>query len=892
MNNQQLDEERIFHIARKQPDRETQAEYLDQVCAGDQGLRERVEELLKVHNEERGFLKSNDQRLAATVDIRPGTEHPGATIGRYKLMEQIGEGGMGTVFVAQQDRPIRRKVALKVIKPGMDTKAVVARFEAERQALAMMDHPNIAKVLDAGTTESGRPYFAMELVKGVPITEYCDRNRLTIHERIILFIRVCHAIQHAHQKGIIHRDIKPSNVLVTLHDGNPVPKVIDFGVAKALNARLTDTTIYTEHLQIVGTLLYMSPEQAELSGLGVDTRCDIYSLGVLLYQLLTGTTPFQKNELEKAGFDEQRRIIRDKEPPRASVRISGLGKTATTVAEHRKTNPLKLNQSVRGDLDWIVLKSLEKDRTRRYTAASAFAEDLERFLGEQPVQARPPSTAYRLSKFAKRNRVAVSVGVFLIALVLSAMTAIALYADSAARSRDQARRALEREAVQHAVNQRHAGLEETLAAALEAGSDPLWENRVRGIAALFAGKFPEAKRLLLFCLDQGDESPAIHALLSELYMNMGKTDSALQHAKMAFATDPITSDDRLFRALLSYADPHGSDVTAEALFRKQKSPLALLVKSKATSWTAVAEHDLSMAEEGVSQAQIAMRFLPESDYAMIYYLEAICQAHRVAQRVGNLEKAEEFKELGRDVCSQIQKRGEFPRLSMVGRFLEQIGERTTAEAVYQAALKNAVDGWARFHYVDFLMEEQDYGTALNYLESQGQQESWIQWMHARALAEMRGREPEAIEMLKELVESDVPVPYQVMALSQLSILGEYEYARQQSQEIWNSDLDADRSAFPPFADILGVLAGELDAERVIEEASGKIDKGDVLYCLAAFAYGRREFDRAREYLDDYRLMEQRPGCMDIGPLLRRRIDARAARKSERSAKVQVPVQIK
>ncbi len=280
-------------------------------------------------------------------------------------MEQIGEGGMGTVFVAEQERPIRRKVAIKVIKPGMDSKAVVARFEAERQALAMMDHLNIAKVLDAGTTEAGRPYFAMELVRGIPITDYCDDNRLPIRERLELFVHVCHAIQHAHQKGIIHRDIKPTNVLVTLHDGTPVPKVIDFGVAKALNTRLTDRTIYTEHLQVIGTLLYMSPEQAELSGLDIDTRSDIYSLGVLLYELLTGTTPFQKKDLDHAALDEQRRIIREKDPPRASVRISSLGETATGIAEHRKTDPKKLRQLVRGDLDWIVLRALEKDRTRR-----------------------------------------------------------------------------------------------------------------------------------------------------------------------------------------------------------------------------------------------------------------------------------------------------------------------------------------------------------------------------------------------------------------------------------------------------------------------------------------------------------------------------------------------
>jgi serine/threonine protein kinase len=335
-------------------------------------------------------------------------ERPGARIGRYKLLEQIGEGGCGVVYVAEQEEPVRRRVALKIIKPGMDTRQVIARFEAERQALALMDHPNIAKVLDAGATESGRPYFVMELVKGVRITDYCDRSNLSTPERLDLFVQVCLAIQHAHQKGIIHRDIKPSNILVTLHDGAPVPMVIDFGIAKATaDQRLTDKTLYTAIEQFVGTPAYMSPEQAELSGLDIDTRSDIYALGVLLYELLTGKTPFDARRLLEVGLDEIRRIIREEDPPRPSTRISTLDAVEqTALAKRRHCDALKLVGIIKGDLDWIVMKTLEKDRTRRYETANGLAMDIKRFLTNEPIIARPPSKLYRFQKSIRRNKLA------------------------------------------------------------------------------------------------------------------------------------------------------------------------------------------------------------------------------------------------------------------------------------------------------------------------------------------------------------------------------------------------------------------------------------------------------------------------------------------------------
>ncbi len=437
----------IFAHALALPEEERDA-YLQEACE-DTGLRDRMAKLLLAYGDSVTTAHTLAEDSRGTV-----TEQPGATIGRYKLLQQIGEGGFGVVFMAEQEKPVRRKVALKIVKPGMDTKEVIARFEAERQALALMDHPNIARVLDAGETETGRPFFVMELVKGVPLTEFCDHNKLPIRDRLELFITVCRAVQHAHQKGVIHRDLKPRNVMVTLHDNKPVPKIIDFGVTKAIGHQLTERTMFTSYGQMIGTPAYMSPEQAQMSGLDIDTRSDIYSLGVILYELMTGTTPLDAQRVKSSAYAELQRMIAEEEPLKPSTRLTTLGEQQATIAKSRGTDTKRLRQFVQGDLDWIVLKALEKERNRRYATADNFADDVERFLNDDEVHARPPSTAYRLSKLAKKHKAAL-LGVSAVATALILGTVVSVwYAIKAGNSSREALGAQQAEAQQRQAAER------------------------------------------------------------------------------------------------------------------------------------------------------------------------------------------------------------------------------------------------------------------------------------------------------------------------------------------------------------------------------------------------------------------------------------------------------
>jgi serine/threonine protein kinase/tetratricopeptide (TPR) repeat protein len=739
----------IFCEARERPSAEERAAYLDHACGTDADLRSRVEALLRAEPEVGSFLRgdASPPELAATVED-PISERPGTVIGPFKLLEHIGEGGFGIVFMAEQQQPIRRKVALKVLKPGMDTRQVIARFEAERQALALMDHPNIAKVLDAGQTSSGRPYFVMDLVKGIPITEYCDHNQLPVRERLELFVHVCQAVQHAHQKGIIHRDLKPTNVLVTMHDGAPLVKVIDFGIAKALGQQLTDKTLFTGFAQMIGTPLYMSPEQAALSNVDVDTRSDVYSLGVLLYEMLTGATPFDKERFKAAGYDEIRRIIREEEPPRPSTRLSTLGQAATALSAQRKSDPKQLSQLCRGELDWIVMKALEKDRNRRYETALDLAADIRRHLHHEPVLACPPTAWYRCRKFGQRNKVALAM-TSLVALALVAVGVAGLLgyrnqltehqrlADQKAHEErlvaEQRQNALEK-ALLAAMAGDFEGAEKAIDEAELLGASTGQVRILRGQVALHRGEMDKALQHLeqaVKLLPVGQPGAvAARAMLALAYFNSGQTARlggvplVRRHAQeMAYFNSgqiarveqlwqdldemqPSTPEDYLFKGQVeALINPEGGLQAVDEAIRRRNSVIARVVRTEVRTDRALYSGEARDAELALEDIGAARVMLPDYPYVLALSVYAQLVAAGIYEDQGRTKDRERVLEEAR---GEVRKLKQFTSLPVARKvcfwYFDYVGD---AEAAFEMSGHGT-----EFRHVSVLYRRGDYTGAL------------------------------------------------------------------------------------------------------------------------------------------------------------------------------------
>lgn len=708
--NTKPDEEHIFHTARRMPEGGSREEYLEQMCRGDDGLKRRIIALLSAYADENELLNSANQ-LPDTESTAPG-DMTTDSIGPYKLLQQIGEGGMGTVFMAEQMRPVTRRVALKIIKAGMDSKSVIARFEAERQALAMMDHPNIARVLDAGTIDDGRPYFVMELVKGIPITEYCDENKLTIRQRLELFIQVCQAVQHAHQKGIIHRDIKPSNVLVAKYDDQPVPKVIDFGVAKAISQRLTEKTMFTQFGQIVGTLEYMSPEQAQFNQLDVDTRSDIYSLGVLLYELLTGETPFDGKRLRSSAFEEVLRILREEEPPRPSQRISTLGERATSASSARSIDPKKLGPYLRGDLDWIVIKAMEKERRRRYDSPLLLATDLRDYLAGMPVEARPPTLRYRLEKFVRKHRVEI---VFATSIATILLVSAFLFAWQANANLVQSRLLLgnAKEQTTTLIMQGDpAGGSEKLEFARTLGADGAWCEMQEGHIALQQAQHLDAEAHFNRAKELLPESTVAHSLSLIGKIFAGKEHEYLMEVGSLKHREVADFEDYLFRGLAqTWGNPRrAARDLEEAIKTKPHIAIVHLHYARALRLEAADTADSSQAMliawEAVGEAAVARRLLPENPMSHSEYIHANIVLANTLEAHGDEYVPELNNAIENGLHAVLESRIRFPHevgnaearcyyFNQLGKFPDEKEELSSIQLPSELTVQHHVIVWRR-----------------------------------------------------------------------------------------------------------------------------------------------------------------------------------------------------
>lgn len=871
----------IFADAVELQDEQARRQLLDARCGDNDDLRHQVESLLSAQAPDDDYLSRPicGEQLTPAIDTAAVRVSPGTVIGSYKLLEKIGEGGFGVVYMAEQKEPIRRKVALKIIKAGMDTKEVIARFEAERQSLAMMDHPNIAQVFDAGETESGRPYFVMELVRGVSISEFCDKNQLPTKDRLELFTTVCRAVQHAHQKGIIHRDLKPSNIMVTLNDGSPRPKVIDFGVAKATNRELTDKTMFTAYGQMVGTPQYMSPEQAEMSELDVDTRSDIYSLGVLLYELLTGAPPLDAARLRSAGYAEMQRLIREEEPPKPSTRLSALGERLATVAQNRNAEPSRLRDLVRGELDWIVMKALEKQRTRRYDTASDFAADVERYLNDDAVEACPPTLDYRLRKFVRRNRIAITTMALVLVSLLLGLAGTTWMAHTAKRNEGIANanaaeakkqealavdvvRRLTEELRFKAITQAMSGSIEKAEQAIRdvervhGAPNPGWAERIRGIAAKFAENPAQAASHLRRAIELGDDSVAANALLVKTLWNMNDNPAASKfYAKLKRMT-PVTPDDKLFFAWVGGSNKERYDV-ATRIFEEYRSPAALEIRSRASGHLALDTGNLKWAEAGIKDAHAAWRCTGREGvpWSAIY-----CHAYAiVVAKFRHDEKAlERHTYLGRLVADQLKTTPNYGSgygASGAAVFYKVIGDYKEAEEAYRLGSTYSDNGKRK--YALFVLSVQgDNDEVLRVINkikpnSYGSYGFDIVEMRARVLAESKETRRQAEALLLEQLKDPSVDHWKVVAhLCTLHELGFRDSALRAAQR--TAARMSDEGVQVDHA--IEFLAGNIDEQQFLARAIDPRDLSDTYVRLAQWSLGKRDKPMARNY------MERRAEC--------------------------------
>jgi serine/threonine protein kinase len=790
--------------------------YLTDACGHNSELRKRVEDLLGAHDDAGKFLGNHSLDDSCSQN-QALAEHPGDLIGPYKLLEQLGEGGFGVVFLAEQDKPVRRRVALKVVKPGMDTREVIARFEAERQALALMDHSNIAKVFDAGVTENGRPYFVMELVQGVPITEYCDQCQLTMRERLELFVTVCQAVQHAHQKGIIHRDLKPTNVLVAMQDGKATPKIIDFGVAKAIGEQsLTERTLTTAFAQMIGSPLYMSPEQAELSPLGVDTRSDIYSLGVLLYELLTGATPFDKDRLHAASYDELRRIIREEEPPRPSARISTLkADLATTVAESRRTDARRLQQTIRGELDWIVMKCLDKDRNRRYETPNSLARDIERFLHDEPVQACPPSAAYRLRKYARRNKVVLAfMGLLVAGLIYLVYSRAALEGERYAKTTALARA----EAISNLLQQLLASSNPDEVKGAQYTVRELLDDFSAGLGDQLAGQ-PEVES-------------AVRSVIGKSYWRLGVTDRAELHLKKAIDLRRKTfgdSDERVADSLVDYAwnlseqgrfdDAERCVRDALSIFRQQGSDSRRTMRGL---WSLqqflIRQGRLADAEEVAGDALALAGDEQDSDYLEVpNILHGLAEANLTEGRHQEAEKL-----ASRAVAAHRRLHSDHhPETAWA---LNVLGRAFAAQQKYDLAeppLREALDIFREYYTQDHHSIQGVILSLKAILEAQGDREGLETLAREEAEQSNQSDGPGYHVLLASLLLTNNPTASQQDEARRLVRRALKEYG--QVAVVDSDDLDRRLMAAEGFVEVVKLGAGRPDFADEVDEAHRQLD---------------------------------------------------------------------